>query len=144
MLCPKLHVLLPSPQQGWPWAGTGRFCCVLLWVQHEGLAAGARILAEAVRWSGFSCNCRGHFPVVFQPLSCSCRRSQRCHRIAGAVEGAAACPSWAAVVAEGSAWSCLRSNVSHRRCRAGCSGGYAAGWLCASGSEAFVFACHCE
>lgn len=74
MLCKKIHFFLPSPHHSWPLGGRGG---VLLWAQHGGLALGARILAEAVRWSGFSCNCRGDFPVVFQPqLSCSCRHSQ--------------------------------------------------------------------
>lgn len=98
----------------------------MLGEKYEGLALGARILAEAVRWSGFSCNCRGDFPVVFQPrLSQSCRHSQRRHRITGTVVAATACPSWAAgAFQEG---PCLRSNVSSGRCRAGSSGGYAAG-----------------
>lgn len=143
MLCKKIHFFLPSPHQSWPLGGRGG---VLLWAQHGGLASGARILAEAVRWSGFSCNCRGDFPVVFQPqLSCSCRHSQCCRRITGTAVAATACPSWAAGGSwEGQRGPCLHSNVPHRRCRAGSSGGYAAGWLFGSGADAYVCACHCK
>lgn len=51
-----------SPDWGWPLEGV----VLLLWPQCEGLGLGAQILAEAVRWSKFSCYCRGDFPVVIQ------------------------------------------------------------------------------
>lgn len=52
------------------------------------------------------------------------------YRITGTVVAATACPSWAAgAFLEGQRGPHLRSNVSARRCRAGSSGGYAAGWL---------------
>lgn len=56
-------VLAFSPYWGWLLGGRGG---ILLRAKGEGLAKGTQILAEAVRWSGFSCNCRGDFPVVFQ------------------------------------------------------------------------------
>lgn len=117
-----------------PWEGEEAFSCGR---STKGWLWERWILAEAVRWSGFSCNCRGDFPVVFRPrLSRSCRRGHRCHRITGTVVAATACPGWAdGAFREGQRGPCLRSNVSARRCRAGSSGGYAAGWLLGSWSR---------
>lgn len=97
-----------SAHRGRPVGGRGD---ILLWAQGEGLAWGARILAEAVRWSGFSCNCRGDFPVVFRPWP-SHSRSRCCRRITGTAVAATPCPSWAA----GAFWRGSARSLSLQRC----------------------------
>lgn len=53
-------------------------------------------------------------------------------------------PAGLPVFSQGQRGPCLRSNAPHRGCRAGSSGGYAAGWLGESGADAYVYACHCK